>query len=277
MHTYFQWKKSNVDPKSFPAYVRWISLFMTVLNKESDYTLDDISRFKLFLENALYSPRNIQFGLYIIHDYIHYLVSMGELTFPIHLFRIKVERSVSHTPISEIDYKSILALLPINTPISLQRRLMLMLLHDTGMRVGELLRLRISDLRKRSAIINNEKNKRQRLVAWSDATEATLVNYLHLRKELQRKEDWLFTSFQMQRNHSLTTRSVQRILKGLCVEAGIKTKLSPHSFRHRFVHRQLEDGKPITTVSQMLGHSTTHNVLTYAQLSSVEIKDAWGI
>lgn len=279
MHNYVKWKQSTVQETTLPHYIRWVSLFQTYLDKENDFTLDDISNFKSFLVGALYSPKNIQYGLSIVRDYLAYLMAVEGLEFPLHLFRIKMERSTSHHAATEQEYQKMLAVLPINQPITLQRRLMLMLLHDTGMRVGELMNLKLSDVKERHAIINNEKNKRQRLVAWTEKTHKILVRYMGLRENLICTEDYLFVSFWWKKSmtRKMTTRQVERWFREVCDKAGITTSVRPHSFRHGFVHRRLDEGKPITTVAQMLGHSTTLNVLTYAQLSSREIRDAWNV
>lgn len=277
MHNYIKWKETTIQKSSLEAYDRWVRMFITVLDKEHDFTIEDITKFRLFLDRSGYSPRNIQFGLHIIRDYISYLMAAEGLDFPLYLFRIKQQRSKSHHAITEEEYQKVLSVLPRNEPILLQRRLMIMMLHDTGMRGGELLRLKITDLRARYAIINNEKNKRQRLVGWSPETEKLLKFYLHLREHLTTKENWLFVSFKWKPTRQLTTRQLERIMVEIRAKAKLTTVVRPHSFRHGFVHRKLRENVPITTVSQMLGHSSTMNVINYAQLSSNEIHEAWGL
>lgn len=277
MQDYIKWKASTVIPATLRAYIHWVGFFQTVLDKDAEYTLHDVAYFKNFLQEANYSPKNIQFGLHIIRDYINYLIAVEGLKFPIHLLRIKQERSNSHHPITEIEYQKMIAILPDYEPMPLQRKVMLMMLHDTGMRGGELLNVRLRDLKGNYVVINNEKNKRQRLVAWTDETHKMLKKYLHLRKELLAAEDYLFVSFKWKPTRKLTTRQLERIVTETRKKAKIKTIIRPHSFRHGFVHRRLKEGKPVTTVAQMLGHTTTMNVLTYAQLSSKEIHEAWDL
>lgn len=277
MQNYIKWKQSTVMPATVPQYVRWVQFFQTVLNKDNDYVLNDVSTFKTFLEGANYSPKNIQFGLHIIRDYINYLIAVEGLKFPIHLFRIKQERSKSHHPITEGEYEKMIAVLPDYEPLALQRRLMLSMLHDTGMRGGELLNLKLKDLQGNHAVINNEKNKRQRLVAWTPETERLLKKYLHFRQQMETADNHLFVSFKWKPTRKLTTRQLERIVIEVRKKAKLKSIIRPHSFRHGFVHRRLKEGKPVTTVAQMLGHSTTMNVMTYAQLSSKEIHEAWDI
>lgn len=221
----------------------------------------------------------------IVRDYIHYQITAHGLQFPLQLFKIKQERSNSHLPVTLEQFQRMIAVLPENEPISLQRKLMLSMLWDTGMRGGEMLRLRIRDLdiKNRTVIINNEKNHRNRMIVWSPFTRRLLRKYMPLRKHLvlsdkEKKDDYLFLSLKRkQKNSKLTTRQLERIVEETKKAARIRAWIKPHSFRHGFVHRQLDEGKTITTVAQMLGHSTSMNVWNYAQLTSPEIRKAWGI
>ena len=280
MHNYLAWKRSTTKhPDTVKHYAMWVRRYLAFL-KGKPITLESVGQFRAFLKaeppkGLGYSPKNIQFGTQLIRDYIHYQMTVHGLDFPLQLLRIPQERSNSHTPITREDFIKLLEFLPQNEPQTLQRRLMLMLLWDTGMRIGELLRLKISELEPKRATIHNEKNHRSRRIGWSEETERLLQFYLPLRNQLPAQEDWLFVSFKWRPCRQMTSRHLERVLEELRKKAGIKDVIRPHSFRHGFVHRKLEEGKPITTIAQMLGHSTTLNVLTYAQLSGKEIQDAW--
>lgn len=276
MHDYLEWKRSTTkNPQTVRQYAMWVRRYMDFLKGE-DVTLESVGKFRFFCKNELdYSPKNIQYGTHLIRDYIHYQMTVHGLQFPLSLLKIPQERSNSHPAITLEEYRKLTAQLNENEPQSLQRLLMLSLLWDTGMRVGELLRLRISDLKYKEAVIGNEKNHRQRRIGWSEETECLLSRYLPLRNNLLSEEDFLFVSFKWRPCKQFTTRHVERVIEVLRKEAGLKNDIRPHSFRHGFVHRKLEEGKPITTIAQMLGHSTTMNVLNYAQLSGKEITEAW--
>lgn len=277
LDNYLEWKQSHVGKQTLHMYRLWVRRFLKFV--EVDITkiqLSDLGSFKEFLIKKGYAPKNIQYGLTIVRGFLNYCVQVHKLDFPVSMVRIKTERSHSHTPITEKLYKRMLAVLPDNEPVSLQRRLILMLLWDTGLRVGELLNLKIGELQDRQVIIENEKNKKNRFISWSLETDALLQKYLPLRNNLWCKTDHLFVSFHYRPCMALSSRQVERIFVAILKKAYITEWIKPHSFRHGFVHRKLDEGKPITTVAQMLGHSTTHNVLTYAQLSSRETKEAWG-
>lgn len=277
MHDYLAWKASTTKNPATPLiYGMWVRRFLKFLNGRP-ITLETANLFRTHLREIGYSPKNIQYGMQLTRDYISYQVTMHSLDFPLRLLKIPMERSNSHHAVTKEEFERMIRLVPKNEPQSLQRRLMLMLLWDTGMRVGELTRLKISDLKKQEAIIHNEKNHRSRRIGWSAETEKLLQFYLPLRNHMVCKEDFLFVSFKWKPTRKLTTRQIERIIEDLRKEAKIENEVRPHSFRHGFVHRQLAKRTPVTTIAQMLGHSTTANVLTYAQLNSTEIKEAWAM
>lgn len=281
---YLLWKKQTTkNPNSWINYERWIKRFHLFLGRDNcDFTLDDVLAFRKWLSESTssreaYSPKNIQYGMTLLRDYISYQMTISGFQFPLKLLKIPQERSNSHYAVTHPEYLKLINLLPLHEPKTLQRRVMLTLLWETGIRVGELLNLKLDDLKERGATIHNEKNHRSRIIGWSAETDKLLKFYLPLRRNLATKEPYLFVSFKWKPTRKMSSRNVQHFIEQLRKEAGLKNPVRPHSFRHGFVHRQLALGRPITTISQMLGHSTVFNILSYAQLSGTEIKEAWGL
>lgn len=278
MSGYLEWKKSYVTEGTFESYQRWYLRFLKFLKKEPlQLTLEDIGRFKIYLKNKGYVPKNIEYGLTIVKDYINYLMTVEGLLFPFSLFKIQRERAKSHYAITQKEYLKMIVQVSNPDIQSIQRRVMLQIMWETGIRVGELLNLKVSQLTPGKAIIENEKNKRQRMIAWSANTEKLLQRYVRVRKRVSCDTDHLFVALGYKRIKAkkMTARNVQLFVVKIIKDAKLTNKISPHSFRHGFVHRQLAVGKPLTTVAQMLGHSTSLNILTYHQLSGLEVKEAW--
>lgn len=277
MEDYLQWKRSTTkNPATAKMYAMWVKRFLAFVG-ENEITLGQTTKFKEFLVDAGYSPKNIQYGMTLVRDYLSFQVTMHGLDFPLKLLKIPQEYSNSHRAITHEEYLQMLSVLPTNHPLTLQKHLIVSLLFETGMRIGELCRLNISDIKGRSAVIRNEKNHRTRLVAWSERAEGVLQFYLPLRQALDTDNDYLFVSFLRRPRTRYSTRQVERFFKEVCKQAGLPDCLHPHGMRHGFTHQQLKRGQSITTIAQMLGHSTVFNVLTYARLSSPEIRESWGL
>lgn len=285
MHDYLEWKKSTTkNPMTVVHYERWIVRFNSFReSNQLDFTLSDVMRFKEHLVSLGSSPKNTQYGLQLLRDYISYNVVMHNFQFPLKLLKIPQERSNTHPHITYDMYLRMIDELPLNQPLTLQRRLMISLLWDTGMRGGELLNLRISNLKERGCVIENEKNHRSRMISWSEGTAKLIKFYLPLRNNLpvapdkNGVNDWLFVSFNWKPCKKMNIRNLERVVEDLREKLEIPEKVVPHSFRHGFVHRKLREGKAITTVAQMLGHSSSVNVMQYHQMNSRELNEAWGL
>jgi integrase/recombinase XerD len=85
--------------------------------------------------------------------------------------------------------------------------------------------------------------------------------------------DALFISEASKNGQPLTRRSIARILKITLGKAGIERKLSPHSFRHSFIHRLAKLSVPDAIIAQLVGHSTPATIAHYTKLSRPELRD----
>ena len=150
-----------------------------------------------------------------------------------------------------------------------------MLLHDTGMRVGELVSLEIEQIEEdASATIRSEKTVQRRRVFWNRDSDEILHQHIVDRINRGASTDWLFVSKnQSGEEKPLTTRSAQRIVSKTAKAAGIDRKISPHSFRHGFIHRLAALSVPDAIIAQLVGHTTPHTIAHYTKLSRPEFKD----
>src|SRR5690242_6022108 len=128
-----------------------------------------------------------------------------------------------------------------------------MLLHDTGMRVVELVSLQIEQIESDASVaIQSEKTVERRRVFWNLDTDEVLHALIIQRVNHGDGSEWLFTSSRAVRgNQPLTTRSVQRIIERTARSAEIRRHLSPHSFRHGFIHRLAALSVPDAIIAQL--------------------------
>ena len=160
-------------------------------------------------------------------------------------------------------------------PANLRDLAMIMLLHDTGMRLGELLSLEIEDIQEdRSAVIRTEKTMRSRRVFWNTGTDDVLQQYLVDRVNNGPVDiDALFITKCLRTSKPIGNRTVERSFKVAFQRAGLIRKLCPHSFRHAFIHRLAKLGVPDAIIAQLVGHSTPTTIAHYTKLSRPELKD----
>ena len=147
---------------------------------------------------------------------------------------------------------------------------MLELLYSCGLRVSELVSLKIQDLFFGEGYIRViGKGDKQRLVPISATARERVHRYLDKRPETRSGEDALFLNH---RGSRLTRVMVFTILKQAARNAGIEKRISPHTFRHSFATHLLEGGASIRQVQEMLGHESILTTEIYTHLDSSHLR-----
>jgi len=275
INQYLSWKKSYTKV-AYRAYRIWVSRFQEFVNKPPELLLPtDYSAFANCLHGR-HAPRGIEFALNIVHNYLRFFAEQGRLRFPLFLARVPRGCANSHEPFAEAEYIKVVETMRDMRPFPIRDLAIIMLLHDTGMRIGELLSLEIEDIEEnKSAIIRTEKTIRNRRVFWNEDTADVLQQYVVARVNYgpaNREKDPLFIANLSRTGKAITSRSVCRMLKRVLKKAGIERKLSPHSFRHSFIHRLAKLSVPDAIIAQLVGHSTPATIAHYTKLSRPEFE-----
>ncbi len=134
-------------------------------------------------------------------------------------------------------------------------------LYSCGLRVSELINLKISDLFFEDNLIKIlGKGNKERFVPISKTGENLILNYINSKRNLIKvkkgEEDTLFLN---NRGKMLTRVMIYTILNKLAIEIGLKKKISPHVLRHSFATHLIENGANIISIQKMMGHE---NILT---------------
>jgi integrase/recombinase XerD len=273
---YLDWKASYTKSAK-DAYRLWVERFQAFANKSpKDITLADVAAFRSYI-TPKYAEKNVWYGMTIVRNYLRYLKEVGKSPIPIALVRVPRGYANSHYSVSEDEYRRMIEALKTKRPDATRDRLIVRLLHDTGMRVGELYALDIDDMHEdMSATIRTEKTTQHRRVFWNPDTEQDLQNYLVERTKISTESDALFLSSSNQNAYErLSSRGIQRAVKKAKNSAGITNDVTPHSFRHAFIHRLALRGVPDSITSVLVGHSTSQTVTHYTKLCRTEYEQAF--
>src|SRR5258708_18169145 len=149
--------------------------------------------------------------------------------------------------------------------LSLRDLAIIEVLFATGMRVGELVDRRLSDMRPhdRSLLIRG-KGRRERLAFFVEPISyARITDYQTQRTATPSLDDSLFVNAA---GRPLTTQSVANILRDLCTAAGIQKHVTPHTFRHTVATLLLRNGADIRIVQELLGHSSITMTQSYTHV-----------
>ena len=144
-------------------------------------------------------------------------------------------------------------------------KLILQMLYSSGMRVSELVKLKITDLNTEERIgwVRSGKGKKDRLFVLPEKLIIELKDYIEEHKE----NTYLFS-----KEKPLTTRNIQKIIKNLSQKAEIQKKVTPHTLRHSYATHLLESGTDIRKIQALLGHENLSTTQIYTHVSTEELK-----
>ena len=155
-----------------------------------------------------------------------------------------------------------------------RNKAMIETLYSCGLRVSELITLRISDLFFQDGFIRViGKGDKQRLVPISDSAIRLIRLYLEQRNHLPVNEKYADILFLNNQGRGLTRVMIFHIVRELAAKAGIDKKISPHTFRHSFATHLLEGGASIRQVQEMLGHESILTTEIYTPLDRETLRE----
>lgn len=147
-------------------------------------------------------------------------------------------------------------------------KLIVSLMYACGMRVSEILNLKIDDLNfeEGTGNIRQGKGKKDRIFN----IPKTLANELkaHIESQGKKKEEFLFSG----PNGRLSSRNIQKIVSNGAKRAGIKKEVHPHTLRHSFATHLIENNIDIRKIQELLGHSDLSTTQIYTHISREELK-----
>lgn len=168
--------------------------------------------------------------------------------------------------VEEID--ALIAAIDLSTNEGERNKAMLETLYSCGLRVSELVALKISDLFFDEGFIKiTGKGNKERFVPIANQTQNYILIYKdNVRTEVPVKKEFTDTLFLNRRGGQLTRAMVFTIIKNLASKIGLKKKISPHTFRHSFATHLLENGADLRSIQLMLGHESITTTEIYLHL-----------
>jgi integrase/recombinase XerD len=168
----------------------------------------------------------------------------------------------------------------LSTPYGLRDHAILEVLYSTGLRVSELVNLKVSDLEMRMGCLRCiGKGDKERLVPVGRKALAGVRGYLEKarpqllgRRETAKASPWLFVN---RFGNRLSRIAIWRLLTAYGRRAGIRARLSPHKLRHSFATHLLERGADLRSVQLMLGHADISTTQIYTHVMEERLKQVY--
>lgn len=153
-------------------------------------------------------------------------------------------------------------------PEGMRNKAILEVLYGCGLRVSELVNLRLSDIHEESEFIRiiGKGNKERLIPIGNNALKYINIYIAEVRVQLNIKKGFENYIFLNRTGSSLSRISVFTMIKSLAEKTGLKKSISPHTFRHSFATHLIEGGADLRAVQEMLGHSSITTTEIYTHL-----------
>ena len=285
-----------------------IDLFLEHLQLDLNYSKQTIKSYRNDIESFLYFIFNQGIKLddvdtQTIRNYLYVEMQNGKskttcchrIACLRHFFDFLLDHEFIHencflfitAPKKDVRYPEVLYLEQVETllyrnrlrtdDLMLRDQAILELLYASGLRVSELVNVKLSDMDIRNRTIRVlGKGRKERLVMFSKSCQATLIDYLkNSREDLLRRNksdfslDFLFLNSQ---GKQLTTRGVQYIIDDIQNKTGCNYGLHPHTLRHTFATHLLEGGADLRVIQELLGHESINTTQIYTHVTEEAMK-----
>ncbi len=145
-----------------------------------------------------------------------------------------------------------------------KHKTILSLLYGCGLRVSEIVKIKIKDIDcdRKMLLVSKTKGEKDRYINIPNKLSEILKNQVKIKE----KNDYLFTSNRSSK--SLSTMTITKIVKNATKKANIKKNISPHTFRHSFATHLLESGTDIRYIQALLGHARLETTQIYTKVAN---------
>lgn len=173
------------------------------------------------------------------------------------------------------EVNNIVSAIDLSTDLGQRNKCIIEVLYGCGLRVSELIDLRISNINFKEYFLKVEgKGSKVRFVPLAEYTALLILDFIRnirMNGKISKKyEDVLFLN---RRGTAMSRVIVFIIIKELAQKAGISKRISPHTFRHSFATHLLKNGADLRYIQEMLGHSSITTTEIYTHLQTEELRD----
>ena len=287
------WQKTLTDYKNYLMLERQLSKnsiesYLRDLQKLADYvgenkailpkTISDeqVKDFVYQLNKTNYNKRSQARLLSSLKSFFLYL-QLEEIRSDNPVEQIETPKIGFHLPdvLSLEEIEKLFSVIDLSEPQGHRNLAMLETLYGCGLRVSELIQLKLSDLFPKEGFLKvTGKGNKQRLVPLSDYTLKHINLYLSgIRNHLKinpTHEDILFLN---QRGSALSRVMIFLIIKDLAEKSGVRKNISPHTFRHSYATHLLENGADLRSIQQLLGHESITTTEIYTHVSDKKMRE----
>jgi integrase/recombinase XerD len=273
------WMERGLSPNTLAAYRadltaldRWLE------DHEAELTSAKRGDLLAFMASRVQGgarPRSTARQLSSFRRFYRYLVREGALREDptAQIAMPKVGRSLPRS-LTEEEVEALLAAPAVSDPLGHRDRTMLEVLYATGLRVSELVNMKLLQVNLNQGVLRIVgKGDRERLIPLGEEAVQWVQQFLQgprVEILLERQTDYLFPT---RRGDRMTRQAFWHIIKRYARKAGVDKELSPHTLRHAFATHLLNHGADLRVVQMLLGHSDLSTTQIYTHVARERLKD----
>lgn len=268
-------KYSDLTVDSYRTEIRkYLDFFKEKNIKISNIENNDIKDYLKYIKQDKISDRSLAHNVSVIRTFYKFLL-IEKLVYvnPSEFLELPKLKKSLPSILSKDEVEKLLDI-DLTDNYSYRNKAMLEIMYAAGLRVSELVNLKINDIDFDNCFIRTMgKGSKERIIPINDYSIYYVKKYiLEYRNQMMKKRyhDYIFVN-----NHGLpmTRQGFFKIVKTLAFEKNIKTSISPHTLRHSFATHLLDYGADLRSIQEMLGHSNLSTTQIYTHVSSEHLKE----
>lgn len=239
-------------------------------------TITNLNSYILFLEKNKFSAATISRNIASLKAFYHYMFKTGMVMEDMAetLHAPKIEKKMPE--ILTTDEVVRLLEQPLgNSPKEIRDKAMLELLYATGIRVTELVHLKLEDINLQMGYLLCRDGGKERIIPFGSEAKNALLRYLEGTRAAMIKDqesEYLFVNCSGQ---PMSRQGFWKLVKYYAKKAGILADITPHTLRHSFAAHLVENGADLRSVQEMLGHSDISTTQIYANMNHSRIREVY--
>lgn len=264
--------------KTIANYDRYIKRFLNFskIKTANEISLPKVREFRLFLNRQNLKKQTQNYYLIALRAFLKFLSKNDVETLAAEKIELAKTAQREIDLITRDEFQRLLATPNKNTLIDLRDRAILETLYSTGLRVSELCSLNQDLNLKVDEFSIRGKGEKVRIVFLSENAKEHIKRYMEEREKIFRTGKFKNLSealFISQQGNRIIPRTVQRMVEKRSKEAGIFSKVTPHTIRHFFATDLLQNGADIRSVQMLLGHASINTTQIYTNISDKFLKE----
>lgn len=256
----------NIDLEKFTLYFK---------NKDiKKITSDNLKEYIKYLNKQNLNEKSISRNISCLKSFYKYLIieKIVKNNVTDALYMPKVQKSLPN--ILSPDEVDKLLDIELTDSFSYRNKAMLELMYSSGLRVSELVDLKLQDIDFHQDIVRIfGKGSKERVIPIGDYAKEYLEKYINEYRNTMFKNGVNEYVFLNNHGSKMTRQGFFKIIKKISNEVGIKKEISPHTLRHSFASHMLKYGADLRTIQELLGHSDISTTQIYTHITNEELKN----